>query len=76
MGGLLDFIAEHQATLGWLAGGLGVVAVGAWTVAKFFLKRPRPTTVSATNGAVAAGRDMRGNTISTHAPPPAERPRG
>ena len=37
------FVTENQQTLGWLGGGVVVVAGGIWTVAKFFLSRESPS---------------------------------
>jgi hypothetical protein len=56
------FITDNQATLGWLAGGLAVVAGGVWAVLKFFLNREKPRPVSSIAG-VAAGRDIRDSPI-------------
>jgi hypothetical protein len=60
---------SNQATLGWIGGGVVVVVGGLWAVFKFLAserkKDPPPPTlsVSATNGGVAAGRDIRDNKI-------------
>jgi hypothetical protein len=51
---------DNRAVLGWIAGG---IFGGGWVVFKFFIsKKP---TVSASNGGVAAGRDIRDNNINT-----------
>ena len=57
------FVTDYRDTLGWLGGGAVVVAGGVWSVAKFFLKREKPKSVSAGSG-LAAGRDIRGNKIT------------
>ena len=51
---------DNRAVLGWLGGGLVVFVGGTWTVFKFFYEppAPAPTTVIATEGGVAAGRDV------------------
>lgn len=61
-----QFLVENRDTLSWLGGGAVVVVGGMWTVTKFFLKREKPKSVSATGG-VAAGRDISRSpiTIST-----------
>lgn len=57
---LLD--PANREVLGWIGGGIVVIGGGAWTVFKFFSsKKP---TVSASNGGVAAGRDVRGANIN------------
>jgi hypothetical protein len=72
MGGIWAFLQDeaNRTVLGWIGGGIVVVAGGFWAVFKFlFAKREpeasSPPTVSATGGGVAAGRDMRNNTIDT-----------
>jgi hypothetical protein len=60
--------ASNRSVLGWIAGGVVVVAGGIWAVFKFFVaekKSPPAPTVSATNGGVAAGRDIRDSKIDT-----------
>jgi hypothetical protein len=59
---------EHnRATLGWLGGGLVVVAGGIWTIVRFFFSKrsektaPMPTT--SVSGGVVAGRDIRDTNI-------------
>jgi hypothetical protein len=60
---------ENRETLSWLGGGLIVVCGGLWTALKFFLGRkqgagtaastPSPASrVSASQGGIAAGRDV------------------
>jgi hypothetical protein len=60
---------SNQAVLGWIGGGAVVVVGGIWAVFKFFVaetkKSPPAPTVSATNGGVAAGRDIRDSKIDT-----------
>lgn len=65
---------DHRALLGWIGGGVVVVATALWAVLKFFAgkgppKPPSGPSVSASNGGVAAGRDIRGNTINTRGGP-------
>jgi hypothetical protein len=65
-----DFLKDgsNQAVLAWIGGGIVVVAGGLWTVFKFFLptgkdkSAPSPS-VQADRGGIAAGRDIRNNTI-------------
>jgi hypothetical protein len=66
MNAIWQFVTDNREMLSWLGGGVVVVAGGAWTVAKFFLKREKPRSVTAVGG-VAAGGDIRGSpiTIST-----------
>ncbi len=54
----------NRAALSWIGGGIVVVIGGLWAAFKFFASKKRPT-VSASNGGVAAGRDIRDNTINT-----------
>jgi hypothetical protein len=58
-----QFLIDNRETLSWLGGGVVVVAGGIWTVTKFFLRREKPKSVTATGG-VAAGRDIRGSPIT------------
>ena len=54
-------ISENRETLGWLGGGLVVLAGGVWAVAKFFRGAGQKTSpdikITADRGGVAAGRD-------------------
>jgi hypothetical protein len=61
-----DFLNDpnNRTVLGWLGGGLVVVFGGVWAVVKFLLKKKTPS-VSATQGGVAAGGDIRNSKIST-----------
>jgi hypothetical protein len=70
MAGLWDFLAsaENRAILAWIGGGLAVTASGLWVVVKHVTARPAapkpaPPTggsqVTATDGGIAAGRDVR-----------------
>jgi hypothetical protein len=52
--------------LGWLGGGLVIALGGLWAVVKFLLRKPQ---ISADHGGIAAGRDISGNTITTHNDP-------
>jgi hypothetical protein len=59
---------KHRVLLTWIGGGIAAVAGAIWTVLKFALskkssKKTTTPTVSATNGGVAAGRDMSNNVI-------------
>ncbi|HEX2890941.1 hypothetical protein [Vineibacter terrae] len=64
MRGLWKFLKQdkNRAVLGWLGGGLVVVATGAWAVLTFVVKPDTPgkPSVSATCGSVAAGGDIKG----------------
>ena len=65
---------DHRALLSWAGGGLVVAAGGLWTAFTFFAPKEKPKpppgpTVSASNGGVAAGRDIRGNKIDTRGGP-------
>jgi hypothetical protein len=60
----------NRALLGWIGGGFVVVIGGFWTAFQFLLSKEKPNaqlapTVSASNGGVAAGRDISGTTINT-----------
>jgi hypothetical protein len=60
---------HNQAVLSWVGGGLVVVVGGLWTAFKFFAQKDKlrtepPPTVSASNGGVAAGRDIRNTKIN------------
>jgi hypothetical protein len=61
-----DFLNDpnNRTVLGWLGGGLVVVLGGIWAVVKFIFKKKTPS-VSATQGGVAAGRDIRESKITT-----------
>ena len=62
---------QHRTVLAWIGSGVVVVAGGVWAVFKFVLsKRTQKTsapapTVSATQGGIAAGRDIRDSKIDT-----------
>ena len=65
---------SNQQVLGWLGGGLVVVATGLWVVFVYFFpagkspeaKSPEPTppSVQANCGGIAIGRDVSGSTIT------------
>jgi hypothetical protein len=61
---------DNRVVLGWIGGAVVVVAGAFWTVFKFFYtKSDKPAsspTVSASNGGVAAGRDMQNTRITTN----------
>lgn len=64
---------NNQDTLALLGGGVVVVAGGFWTVIRYAF-RPKPAAtgsdsgVNASDGSVAVGGDMKGNTVTMHAP--------
>jgi hypothetical protein len=62
---LWDFLQHdaNRSVLAWLGGGLVIVLGGVWAVVKFLSRKPQ---VSADRGGIAAGRDISGNTITTH----------
>ena len=53
----------NRAVLEWIGGGIVVIVSGGWAVFKFVV--PKKPTVSASNGGVAAGRDIRDSKINT-----------
>jgi hypothetical protein len=64
----------NRAVLGWIGGGVVIAMGGLWTVVRFFLqaqeakrgpKSAISSTISATEGGVAAGRDIRDSNITT-----------
>jgi hypothetical protein len=69
MGGIWAFLQDeaNRTVLGWIGGGIVVVVGGLWTAFKFFSKPKAPSsqTVSATDGGVVAGRDIRNSKIDT-----------
>ena|SRR5438034_2581591 len=74
--GLWGFLRDkgNQQVLGWLGGGLVVVATGLWAAFVYFFplgkspeaKSPEPTppSVQANCGGIAIGRDVTGSTIT------------
>ena len=58
----------NRAVLAWVGGGIVAAAAGVWAVLKFFLserrkeREPAPT-VKASQGGVAAGRDIKNSKI-------------
>ena len=67
MADLWSFLGDpiNRAVLSWLGGGLVALAAGAWTVAKFVLRkhgdsgtRTRAANVHAANGGIAGGGDV------------------
>ena len=72
-GGLWGFLRDknNQQVLGWLGGGLVVVATGLWAAFVYFFppgKSPSPEltppSVQAKCGGIAIGRDVSGSTIT------------
>jgi hypothetical protein len=55
----------NRAVLGWIGGGIVVVIGGLWAAFKFFFSKRKEPTVLASNGGVAAGRDIRDTKINT-----------
>jgi hypothetical protein len=58
----------NRETLGWMGAGIVAVVSAAWAVIKFRSEKERrrfKPSVQATNGGVAAGGNMTGNTINT-----------
>lgn len=60
--------ADNRAILSWFGGGFVVLAGGIWVIFKFaWSEKPKSVppapTVQATEGAVAAGRDIRDSKI-------------
>jgi hypothetical protein len=71
--GIWSFLQDpgNRAIIGWIGGGVTVVCGAIWAVVKFFLSRgavpksaPAPS-VTAADGGVAAGRDIRDSKIDT-----------
>jgi len=65
---LLD--ERNRTVLAWIGGGIVAVATGVWALVKFVLserkeKRARAPIVKASQGGVAAGRDIKNNKITT-----------
>ncbi len=68
---------NNREILGWIGGGIVVVAGAAWTVFVFFwTPSPSPNggqpNVEASGGGVAIGGDVSGTTIETKAAPESE----
>jgi len=65
---------RNQQVLGWLGGGLVVVATGLWAAFVYFFppqraletkaSEPTPPSVQANCGGIAIGRDVTGSTIT------------
>jgi hypothetical protein len=73
MNSLWRFLRDkrNQQVLGWLGGGLVVVATGLWAVFVYLFPEPRsaetkstPPSVQANCGGIAIGRDVTGSTIT------------
>jgi hypothetical protein len=66
---------RNQQVLGWLSGGLVVVATGLWVVFIYFFPPPKspetklsgpvPVSVQADRGGIAIGGSVSGSTIKT-----------
>jgi hypothetical protein len=70
---------KNRVVLGWFGGGLVVIAGGVWAAVTFFYPPHPPPLAPEVNvqapGGVAAGRDIRGSTITVHpSAPPAGSP--
>lgn len=68
---LPDFLKDEtsRSILTWLGTGIATVVCAAWAVYKFRSTREKPrreATVSARNGSISAGRDIRENSIEIH----------
>lgn len=79
MSRLWEFLRQQQnrQVLGWLGGGLVVVATGAWAAFVYFVpaqkpSEPRPANVEASCGGVAVGGSVSGTTITAGGPSNAE----
>jgi hypothetical protein len=64
-------VQSNRALLSWIGGGLVVVAAGLWAVVTYVWPpggKPAlaPSSVSASGGGIAAGRDISGSTITQH----------
>jgi hypothetical protein len=74
MGSLWSFLAKpkNQKTLSWLGGGAAIAVGGIWVVVTYLWPHDRPAPeaapkiVCAQPGAVAAGHDASGNTITVN----------
>jgi hypothetical protein len=77
MNALWRFLRDkrNQQVLGWLGGGLVVVATGLWAAFIYFFPplpapettkslEPTPPSVQANCGGIAIGRDVTGSTIT------------
>jgi hypothetical protein len=74
-GGLWGFLRDkgNQQVLGWLGGGMVVVAMGLWAAFVYFFppgksleaKSPGPVSVQADHGSIAIGGNITGTTITT-----------
>jgi len=73
MGRLWEFLKQerNRQVLGWLGGGLVVVATGAWAAFVYFVPAPKPS-VEASCGGVAIGGSVSGTNITTGGAPNAE----
>jgi hypothetical protein len=64
-----EFIKDpaNRAVIGWIGGGVVIILGGLWAVIKFLLSSPRQTrpSVSASDGGVASGGDIRDSNIDT-----------
>jgi hypothetical protein len=64
-----EFIKDpaNRAVISWIGGGVVIILGGLWAVIKFLLRSPGQThpSVSASDGGVAVGRDIRDSNIHT-----------
>jgi hypothetical protein len=59
---------NNRAVISWIGGGAVAVAGATWAIFKFLVSKrtegsPSTTTVTASHGGIAAGRDIHGNKI-------------
>jgi hypothetical protein len=67
----LDFLKDDstRTILSWLGGGFVTVVGAGWAIYKFWRSKPKHSlepSVSASNGSISAGRDIRDNKIELH----------
>jgi hypothetical protein len=69
MGRLWKFLKKerNRQVLGWLGGGLVVVATGAWAAFVYFVPAPKPS-VEASCGGIAIGGNVSGTVITAEGP--------
>lgn len=67
---MIEWLSENAL---WL-GGLGAIAAIIALFTPFLKKKPEGNKVTAKNGSVAVGGDMKGVTITTNNPEPKKQP--